>query len=231
VVLGVAASATERVKLGTHVLIAPVYPPVQLARSLTSIDLISGGRLIPGFGIGWSPEEYEAAGFDFSKRGARMNELLDALEILWTQDPAEYHGTYIDLPLHHSPLKPVQRPHPPIYLGGAAEAALRRVGERADGWLTLCMVPNWVDTDMMVSQRKLIDQFAREAGRDPAAIETVMRLNVMAGTSMKQVADVIKTIGEATGIDHFFVETMFIADSADASLDQVTELMPLIERG
>ena len=80
VLLGIAASATERVLLGTHVLIAPLYPPMQLARALTSIDLVSEGRLLPGFGIGWSPEEYEAAGTDFTRRGARMNELLDALE-------------------------------------------------------------------------------------------------------------------------------------------------------
>lgn len=103
VLLAIAASATERVLLGTHVLIAPLYPPVQLARSLTSIDVISDGRLLPGFGIGWSPEEYEAAGSDFTRRGARMNELLDALDAIWTTDPAQYSGELISVPLHHSP--------------------------------------------------------------------------------------------------------------------------------
>jgi probable F420-dependent oxidoreductase len=231
VVLGVVASATERVKLGTHVLIAPVYPPVQLARMLTSIDLISGGRLIPGFGIGWSPEEYEAAGYDFSTRGARMNELLDALKVLWTQDPAEFHGKLIDLPLQHSPLKPAQRPHPPIYLGGTAEAALRRVGERADGWLPLCMVPYFVNIDMMTTQRRVIDQFARDAGRDPASIDTIMRINIMQGVSAQQTADVIKTVAEATGIDHFLVDSSFVAFTVDESLDLVGEVLPLIQRG
>ncbi|GAA4577198.1 TIGR03619 family F420-dependent LLM class oxidoreductase [Planotetraspora kaengkrachanensis] len=231
VVLGVAASATERVKLGTHVLIAPVYPPVQLARMLTSIDLISGGRLIPGFGIGWSPEEYEAVGYEFSTRGARMNELLDALEVLWTQDPAEFHGKLIDLPLQHSPLKPAQRPRPPIYLGGTAEAALRRVGERADGWLPLCMVPYFVNIDMMREQRGVVDRFARDAGRDPASIDTIMRVNIMQGVSAQQTADVIKTVAEATGIDHFLVDSSFVASNVDESLDLVGEVLPLIRRG
>ncbi|GII55805.1 LLM class F420-dependent oxidoreductase [Planotetraspora thailandica] len=231
VVLGVAAGATERVKLGTHVLIAPLYPPVQLARTLTSIDLISGGRLIPGFGIGWSPEEYEAVGYDFSTRGARMNELLDALKVLWTQDPAEFHGKLIDLPLQHSPLKPAQRPHPPIYLGGTAEAALRRIGERADGWLPLCMVPYFVNIDMMTEQRRAIDRFARDAGRDPASIDTIMRVNVMQGVSAQQTADVVKTVAEATGIDHFLVDSSFVASTADESLELVNEVLPLIQRG
>ncbi|MFD7203220.1 LLM class flavin-dependent oxidoreductase [Streptomyces sp. NPDC059893] len=71
--------------MGTHVLIAPLYPPVQSARSMTTIELVSGGRLRPGFGIGWSPEEYQAAGLDFGRRGARMDELLDALKAPWTE--------------------------------------------------------------------------------------------------------------------------------------------------
>jgi probable F420-dependent oxidoreductase len=230
VVLGVAAAATERVRLGAHVLIAPVYPPVQLARSLTTIDLISGGRLIPGFGVGWSPEEYEAANLDFGRRGARMNELLDALELLWTKDPVEYHGAHIELPLQHAPLKPVQGPRPPFYIGGAAEAALKRIGERADGWLPVCMVPVFVDTDLVLAQRALIDRSAAEAGRDPADIDTIMRVNVVEGTPLSQVADTIKSVAERTGIDHFMVESMSLPD-IDASLELVTEIMTLTERG
>jgi alkanesulfonate monooxygenase SsuD/methylene tetrahydromethanopterin reductase-like flavin-dependent oxidoreductase (luciferase family) len=204
---------------------------VQLARMLTSIDLISGGRLIPGFGIGWSPEEYEAAGYDFSTRGARMNELLDALVALWTQDPVEFHGKLIDLPLQHSPLKPAQRPHPPIYLGGTAEAALRRVGARADGWLPLCMIPYFVDIDMMTAQRRAIDQFARDAGRNPASIDTIMRVNIMQGVSAQQTADVIKSIAEATDIEHFLIDSSFVAFTADEALDLVNEVLPLIQGG
>ncbi|MFB7712445.1 LLM class flavin-dependent oxidoreductase [Streptomyces sp. NPDC056105] len=90
-----------RVLLGSPVLIAPLHPPVPLARSLTTIDFVSGGRLLPGFGFGWSPEGYQAAGLDFSRRGARMDELLDALEPLRTEDPAQYKGVQLSIPLHN----------------------------------------------------------------------------------------------------------------------------------
>jgi probable F420-dependent oxidoreductase len=231
VTLALAASATEYAQLGTHVLIAPLYPPVQLARSITTLDLASGGRVLPGFGIGWSPEEYEAAGLDFHRRGARMEELLDALEIIWARDPAEYHGAEIDIPLHHAPLKPVQRPRPPIYLGAQAEKALRRIGRRADGWLPLCVVPHFVSIETTQAQRRIIDEAAREAGRDPSAIDTVMRVNIAAGASPQQTADAIKTVAEATGIDHFAIETSFVAFTAEESLEIVTRILPLIERG
>ena len=231
VLLGVAAAATERVRLGSHVLIAPLYPPAQLARSLTTtIDLISGGRLIPGFGVGWSPEEYEGANLDFGKRGARMNGADGRPGAAVGRIPVEYHGEDIELPLQYSPLKPVQRPRPPFYLGGTAEAALKRVGERADGWLSLCMVPVFVDVDMVLAHRALIDGFAVAAGRDPAAIETIMRVNIMEGTPATQVADTIKSMAERTGIDHFMMEWMSV-ENVDVSLERLTEMMTLIERG
>src|SRR3954464_1252073 len=90
----VAAPATERVSLGSNVFIAPWYPPVMLARSLTTIDQLSDGRLIAGFGTGWSPEEYEAVGISIHERGARLDETLNALDALWTANPAEYHGQH-----------------------------------------------------------------------------------------------------------------------------------------
>ncbi|MEU5158508.1 TIGR03619 family F420-dependent LLM class oxidoreductase [Streptomyces sp. NPDC020875] len=231
VLLGVAASATERVVLGTHVLLAPLYPPVQLARALTTIDLISGGRLLPGFGIGWSPEEYEAAGRDFTTRGARLDETLDALEAIWTEDPAAYRGDQLSVPLHHAPLKPARRPRPPFYLGSMSERALRRVARRADGWLPLCTVPGWVDVDGLIRQRATLDRLAREAGRDPADIDTVLRVNIDAGTSSEQVADVIRTVGERTGIDQVMVDSLYSDDGVDQALQRATDILDLVRRG
>lgn len=232
VVLGVAAAATERVQVGTNVLIAPIYAPAQLARSLTTIDRISGGRLIPGFGVGWSPEEFQAANIDFTKRGARTDEMLDALELLWTRDPVEYHGRHLELPLQYAPLKPVRKPRPPFYLGAptGARAALRRIGERADGWLPACIVPVFVDAGTVLAQRSLIDGFAHAAGRDPALLDTVMRVNVVEGTPLPRVADAIKSLAGQTGIEHFMVESMSLPH-IDASLELVTELLTLIGRG
>jgi alkanesulfonate monooxygenase SsuD/methylene tetrahydromethanopterin reductase-like flavin-dependent oxidoreductase (luciferase family) len=125
----------------------------------------------------------------------------------------------------------VQRPRPPIYLGGTVPAALGRAGRRADGWLTLCMLPVFMDTDMMVAQRRAVDEAARAAGRDPASIETVMRVNVMPGVPAQQVADAVKSMREKTGFTHFVIETMFFAETVDASLETTHELMRLIDRG
>ncbi|HEX2400757.1 MAG TPA: LLM class flavin-dependent oxidoreductase, partial [Mycobacterium sp.] len=92
IALTVAATATTTARLGSSVFVAPWYPPAQLARQLTSIDVISGGRLLPGFGIGWSPEEYQAAGAPFRRRGAQLDELLDTLHALWTANPVRHDG-------------------------------------------------------------------------------------------------------------------------------------------
>lgn len=111
--MAVAAAATERAEIGSNVLQAPWYAPALLARSLTTIDLISGGRLLPGFGTGWSPEEYEAVGVPMKERGVRLDEALDALEAWWTTDPVEYEGRYTRIPATHVGLKPARRPRPP----------------------------------------------------------------------------------------------------------------------
>ncbi|MFD0306012.1 TIGR03619 family F420-dependent LLM class oxidoreductase [Streptomyces sp. NPDC127119] len=231
VLLGAAASVTEHVQLGMHVLIAPLYPPVQLARSLTTLDLVSEGRLLPGFGIGWSPEEYEAAGLDFHRRGARMEELLDVLDTIWTSDPAEYKGTHLTVPLHHSPLKPHQSPRPPIYLGAMSERALRRVALRGDGWLPLCVVPSYVDIDGLVAQRALIDSQAQEAGRDPANIGTVLRVNIDSGTPTSTVVDTVKSVHERTGIDHFMIDSLYTADTVEDSIELAAEILALANEG
>ncbi|MGW4596226.1 TIGR03619 family F420-dependent LLM class oxidoreductase [Streptomyces sp. NPDC004457] len=231
VLLGVAAAATERVLLGSHVLIAPLYPPVQLARALTTIDLISGGRLLAGFGIGWSPEEYEAAGRDFRRRGALLDELLDALEAVWTDDPAEYSGALLSVPRHHAPLKPARPPRPPVYLGALSERALRRVARRADGWLPLCVVPEYVDTDGLAAQQAQLDTWARAAGRDPEDIDTVLRVNVSAGTGVRAVADAIRSVHDRTGVEHVMVDTMYEVETVEESLAYARELLELLRAG
>lgn len=231
VLLGVAAAATSRVLLGSHVLVAPLYPPVQLARSLTTIDLISGGRLLPGFGVGWSPEEYQAAGLDFTRRGARMEELLDALDAIWTSDPAGHEGDQLSVPEHHAPLKPARRPRPPFYLGAMSERALRRVARRGDGWLPLVVVPSYVDVDGLAAQRAALDELARAEGRDPGAIDTVLRVNIDAGTGTGQVADTIREIHDRTGIEHFMVDSMYDVDTVDGSVEHARRILELVAKG
>lgn len=226
--LSVAASATERVLVGSHVLVAPLYPPVALARSLTTIDLISGGRLVAGFGTGWSPDEYEAAGVEFATRGARMDEVLEALQAIWNNDPAEYRGKHLSVPLHHAALKPVRRPHPPIYLAGRTRRALRRLAEYADGWLPMSTVPNGVDLEGLIHQRGVIDLLAQQLGRDPSGIETVLRVGIEPGTSSQRVAQAITAVHERTAIGHFVVDAMYSDEHLDQALLRATDILELL---
>jgi probable F420-dependent oxidoreductase len=224
--LGVAAGATERVQLGTHVLVATWYPPAVLARALTSLDVVSNGRLLPGFGVGWSPEEYEAVGLEFRQRGKRLDETLDALEAIWTTDPAEYRGTLVTVPRHHANLKPVQRPRPPIYLGAFSQAGLERVGRRADGWLPILM-PGQPDIDGLRGQREIVENAAVEAGRDPKAIEAIVRVNPAKGDAPQTIVDDIKRVADELGFEHFFVEQMYTDDTVDQA---ITSAKALLER-
>ncbi|MEV4172241.1 TIGR03619 family F420-dependent LLM class oxidoreductase [Nonomuraea sp. NPDC049709] len=169
-VLSVAASVTSSVRLGTSALNACWYPPAVLARSLTTIDHLSGGRLDAGLGLGWSSDEYAAAGVPWKDRARRYDATLDALEAIWTTDPVAFeHELWTIAPSHIEP-KPARRP--PLYLAGFSPAALRRVGRRADGWLTATLpVP------ALTSMWQTVCRTAEEAGRDPAALRMILRSN------------------------------------------------------
>jgi len=130
--LAYVAGHTERIGLGTATICALFTPPALLAKAMATLDHLCAGRLTVGLGIGWMPQEYAAAGVPFARRGARMDEYLRCLEALWTQDPVEFAGEFYPVPRSHTGLRPVQRPYPPVLLGGAAAPALRRAGRLAD---------------------------------------------------------------------------------------------------
>ncbi|MGX9792013.1 TIGR03619 family F420-dependent LLM class oxidoreductase [Mycobacterium sp. MMS18-G62] len=224
VALTVAAAATSRVQLGTSVLVAPWYPPVQLARQLTSIDVISRGRLLTGFGIGWSPEEFQAAGAPFQARGAQLDELLDALDALWTTNPVAHDGARWSIPESWVDLKPIQRPRPPIYLGAFTPPGLKRVGERADGWMAGIQVSGKLHVKLLDAQRQAIDDAARAAGRDPAAIHTYVRINVGERTPLEQVAETLSVLSD-NGYPDAFVDLMYVATGLDGCLEWVERLL------
>lgn len=226
VLLSVAASATERVLIGSNVLNAPWYPPALLARLLTSLDVLSGGRLVPGFGTGWMPEEFEAVGVPMNERGARLDETLDALEQLWTADPAEYDGKYWQVPATHSALKPVRRP--PVYLAGFAPAAMRRVARRADGWLPAVVIPQMTDLDAAVNQPLgVLREMAAEAGRDPATLDMILRIypTERSESVVDEVVDTIKRVEDQTEVRHVLVDLMYQADDVDGLLRRVAGVL------
>jgi probable F420-dependent oxidoreductase len=225
IALTVAATATTTAQLGSNVFVAPWYPPVQLARQLTSIDVVSGGRLLPGFGIGWSPEEFQAAGAPFRRRGAQLDELLDMLDALWTTNPVEHQGERWSIPRSWVDLKPVQKPRPPIYLGAFTPPGLTRVGVRADGWMAVVQVPGGMHSvEALRWQRSVIDDAARAAGRDPDAIHTYVRVNVAAGSEVEQVAEAVRVLAD-NGYPDAFVDLLYVATGTDAHLEWVERLL------
>ena len=168
-----AAAHTKKIGLGTSVLDIPYYNPVMLARRLTTIDVFSGGRLRVGLGLGWSKDEMDATGANMKERGARADEFLQVLKAIWTTNPAEFHGKFFQLPKSCISLKPVQKPHPPIYMAAFAPPALKRLATEANGWN-----PVAVPIDGMVQMFGAIQQLAKEAGRDPSSLAMMVRANL-----------------------------------------------------
>ncbi len=136
VTLAFTAAVTDRVRLGLAVVNGPFYAPAVLAKQLAAIDVLSSGRLDAGIGLGWSGDEYAAAGVPMTRRGARFEEWLACLDVLLTEDPVAFDGEFYTVPRSHIGPRPVQQPRPPVLLGGSAERALRRAGTRADGWIS-----------------------------------------------------------------------------------------------
>jgi probable F420-dependent oxidoreductase len=169
--LAYVAATTERIRLGTAIINAPFQSPALLAKSLTSLDVVSGGRLDAGLGIGWSEAEYAAAGVSFERRGARMDEYLRCLAVLWTDDPVQFDGEFYAVPRSHVSPAPVQSPYPPLLLGGAAPAALRRAGRLTSGWIS----SSRQDLTEIGTSVTTVREGAREAGRDPEAVRVVVR--------------------------------------------------------
>ena len=137
------AGKTERVRLGTHVYNLALRHPFVAARAVQTADVLSGGRLELGVGAGWLREEWEAAGLDFASRGARLDEALEICVALWTKERVAFEGRFFSFPEVMFEPKPVQRPHPPVVIGGETFPALRRAA-RHDGWIGLSHTPESV---------------------------------------------------------------------------------------
>jgi probable F420-dependent oxidoreductase len=171
VALGYAAAVTERIRLGVAVVNMPYLSPAYLAKQAASVDVLSAGRLDLGLGLGWMPEEFALTGAAMAGRGARTAEYIDVLRRLWAGGVAEFHGEYYTIPAGRVAPVPVQRPGPPILLGGMVPRALRRAGQLSDGWLT----SSRADLTRIGEGIAVVKEAAEEAGRDPAEIRVVCR--------------------------------------------------------
>jgi probable F420-dependent oxidoreductase len=134
VALTFVAAHTRTVRLGTGVLLLPQHHPLILAKELASLDVLSGGRLMVGIGVGWAEAEFEALGVPYRERGARADEYLAAMRAIWSEERPAYHGRYVSFKDVQAFPHPVQQPTPPIIVGGRAPAVLRRTVEQANGW-------------------------------------------------------------------------------------------------
>ena len=172
------AARTKRIKLGTGVLVLPLRNPVTLAKQLASMDQLSEGRLVMGVASGWYKREFDAVGVPFHKRGRIMEENLEILNRLWTED--KVNGDYMFHKLSAAVMypKPFQRPRMPILIGGYVEKVLQRAATMGDGWLTYFYRP----ADFAKSWKKIRD-FAKQAGKDPDALLNASQLPILVGGS------------------------------------------------
>jgi probable F420-dependent oxidoreductase len=129
------AAVTDTIGIGTAVLVGPYYQPLVLGKQLSTLDLVADGRLTVGLGVGWSKDEYEAVGVPFERRGRRMDEFVACLRRVLADDLVEFHGEFYDIPASRVEPKGVQRPSPPLLIGGYGPAAIRRAAELGDGFI------------------------------------------------------------------------------------------------
>src|SRR5437667_12802500 len=165
VTLARASGMTSRLKLAPGLVLVPARHPLLLAKEISTLDLFSGGRFPFGIGAGWLREETQIMGGDFDHRWTQTRESILAMKELWTKPAAEFHGKYYDFPPVKSFPKPLQKPHPPVLLGGGAKNVLQRVVAWGDGWL-----PNRITPGKLRESRTTLDRLAKGAGRDPSKI-------------------------------------------------------------
>jgi len=158
ITLAAAAAVTSKIELVTGIALLIQRDPIITAKEAASIDLISNGRFTLGVGAGWNIEELRNHGTDPKTRGALLDERIEAIKVLWTDEPAEYHGKYVDFDASYLRPKPVQKPHPPIVIGGDSDATVKRIIRHGAGWIS-----NPLPVDRL---KRRIDQIRDGAGHD-----------------------------------------------------------------
>jgi len=205
--LTAAALASKTIRVATGICLLIERDPIHTAKEAASLDVISGGRFIFGIGGGWNREEMADHGTDFSKRWTLLRERTEAVKAIWTSDPAEYHGEMVDFGPMWSYPKPVQKPHPPVILGGSGPKVLERVVRYADGWM-----PNRGD---VVERIPELQRMANAAGRQPIPVTYYPKAS----------AEEIERCARA-GIERLIWYVP--ADGRDAALKKLDELGTLI---
>jgi probable F420-dependent oxidoreductase len=231
------AAKTNKIALGTSVMDILFHSPVMLARRFATLDVLSEGRAIAGLGIGWSKDEYHASNIPFKDKGERANEFLQALKRIWTDDVVEFKGKYYNIPASKIGPKPVQKPHPPIYMGGFSPNTYSRiVNYDTNGWLGLIGGPlEYLDNTI-----KTIQNIANKANKDPNRFRVILLTypnvdinskNQSATTSQGQRFPLTGTIDQVgsdmerikqIGVDHIVFGYNFVPTGRD--LDKMLDI-------
>ena len=228
--LAFVAAHTQKVQLGTSVLVLPYHSPIQLARRLATLDVLSGGRALVGVGAGWSRDEFEAVGTPFERRGARCDEILEAMIELWTSDPVKFDGKFYHIPESKVGPKPIQKPHPPVYVAGFGQYTFDRAVRFGSGW-NPSGIPSFDWLEGMINQFR---QTAERAGR--GNMEVVLRAFTMVskqspGGERSPMIGTIEEIREDTGrlrdmgVTHLIHSPPAIGFDPRASIDDMLAVM------
>ena len=168
--LGYMAACSETIKLGSTVIILPYRNPVVQAKMFASLDVLTGGRMICGVGVGWLEEEFNTLGVPYAQRGPMSDEFLQIFKVLWTEPEPEFHGQFYNIQGIQFYPKPVQKPHIPIWVGGHTRRALRRTAKYGDCWHTTRQTPDFVAQNLPYLREQ-----TEKAGRDPASISISLK--------------------------------------------------------
>ncbi len=200
-VLTFVAAHTQKLRLGTSVLVASYRSPVVVAKMGSTLDVLSGGRLILGVGAGWSADEFTAVNQRITERNEQTDEFLRALHELWTKEEPCFEGRYYRISRSIFLPKPLQKPRPPIWIGGNTKRALRRAAELGDGWHPT----NRLSPSELAEGMKYLRDLAQKAGRHPGAIALTLRWNALPSLSDNSaVEEVVQKLREykRTGVQH-----------------------------
>ena len=241
------ALATKKAKLVTAVLVVPYRPPILTAKQISTIDVLSEGRVTVGCGTGWMREEFEALGMQsFAERGPITDDYIKAFKTMWTSEQPTYNGKYVEVKdIFFRPL-PIQKPHPPIWIGGDSMAALRRTARYGDGWLPVGRSPK-KPLNTVSRYKEAADSLKRltlEAGRNPADVfmtywavwyDECRRIDLEDGSRhifTGNHAEIAEDINALSEIGVRAVLFNFVSDSLDATLNRTerfaNKVMPLV---
>jgi probable F420-dependent oxidoreductase len=233
--MGYAVAQTQTVQVGVSVLIVPYRNPVVTARALGALDYLSEGRIIVGVGSGWMKEEFDALGVPFEDRGARTDEFIHIFKEIWTNPTPRFSGAYSQFSGITAYPLPVQKPHPPIWVGGNSKRAMRRALELGDGWQ-----PGWSKPEQFAQEMQDFQRIADRLGRDPKTVEiSLLRpMQIIDRTDAhrpligapEQIAEDIRAY-QRLGVSHlvFAFRTRVLAETLETIERFATQIRPLLQ--